>query len=87
MEQNAHGTVAERKPTLGRKPLRFSKRMGERTESGYFPNGARKYFHPVMILKTKILIVTKNQRLHWSLGRNYCQVSVLNKWVWSLSVQ
>lgn len=44
-------------------------------------------FHPVMIVQTKILIVIKNQRNHWPLGRHHCQVSDLNKWVWFLSVQ
>ena len=44
-------------------------------------------FHLVMIVQTKILIVIKNQRNHLSLGRHHCQVSDLNKWVWSLSVQ
>lgn len=44
MEQNAQGPVAERKPILGRKPLRPSKGVGEGPGSGCFPNGARKYF-------------------------------------------
>lgn len=34
--QNAHGTETERKPILGRKPLRFSKRIEGKTEGAYF---------------------------------------------------
>lgn len=43
-------------------------------------------FHLVTILTPKILIVIKNQRIHWSLGRHHCLVLVLNKWLWSLPV-
>lgn len=85
-EQNAYGTVAERKLILSRKP-RISKSWGKEQKFIIFLMGQESIFHPVMTDKTDNLTVIKNQRIHWPLERHNCHVSDLNKRVWSSSFQ
>lgn len=87
MKQNAH-EIGRKKTNPGQETIEILKGDEKKNRKWiFFVMEQESIFHPLTIIKTKIPMVIKNQRIHWSLGRHHCQAADLNKWVWCLSVQ